>query len=96
MRGILVVFCNVGPAELYWLDCILQFVRDIQDAATFGAEQPLMAIRSECIDMALPDIKGEYAQALDSINYVDAIVSAADLTDFFNGERDNPKGIGRS
>ena len=53
-------------------------------AAAFGAQQPLVAIGRQGIDVAGPYIDRKSAQALDGIYQENAVVTMANLTDFLN------------
>src|SRR5262249_11022521 len=56
------------PADSYRMQPIDQLPPDVEDGGTFRAEQPLVAVGRQEIDRGLPDVQGEYTQALDGID----------------------------
>src|SRR5262249_46202994 len=84
-RTVIVIRGHIGPAEFHWLDALLQSLGNKKHPATFRAKQPFVSVGCKRIDIALANVNGKSAQALDGVDKIDASMPPANLADLAHG-----------
>ena len=81
--GVIGVAFHCRPAELDGFDPVLPVLLNVKDAVAFRAQQPLVPIGGERLDVHLPHVQRERAQTLNRVHEEEDPVPAADLADGF-------------
>ena len=63
----------------------MQRLADVEHAAAFGTQQPLVAVSRKRVDVALAHVQRKCAEPLDSVDKVDAATAPADFADLLHG-----------
>src|ERR1035438_752406 len=84
-RAVIGVAGHVRPTEFDWFHAVLKCLLYVEDGAAFRAQQPLVPVGGQSVNVAGPDIERKGAEPLNRIHEINAVVTPTNLTYFLNG-----------
>src|ERR1019366_1912175 len=83
-RAVVGIASHIRPTEFDGFHAVLKCLIYVEDGATFGAQQPLVPVGGQSVDVAGPDVEWKCAKSLNRIYKINAMVTLTNLTYFLN------------